>query len=55
MTKNDLRLVAEAFVRTSLGCGFTVEQLIRYVEKTRGNLELVQAIKKVSKKISLKT
>jgi hypothetical protein len=50
MTKQDLRLVAEAFVRTSLGCGFTVEQLIEYVEKTRGDAELVRAIKRAGKK-----
>jgi hypothetical protein len=49
MTQNDLRLVAQAFVQTTKDCGFTVEQLIRYVEQTRRSPELVQAIRKVAK------
>jgi hypothetical protein len=49
MTKKELALVADAYVRTSLGSGFTVDQLIDYVEQTKRSPELVQAIKMVRK------
>jgi hypothetical protein len=53
MTENDLHLVAGALLRTAVASGHTIEQLIEYVEQTRGSPELLQAIRKAarSKKI----
>jgi hypothetical protein len=54
MTQNDLPLVADAYVRTALGSGHTIEQLIEYFEQTRGDPELVLAIKRARQKYDRK-
>jgi hypothetical protein len=51
MTPNDMRLAADAFVRTAVDSGHTIEQLIEYFEQTKGDPELVRAIKRAGKKI----
>jgi hypothetical protein len=49
MTPNDMRLVAAAYVRTALGSGFTVDELIKYFEQTKGDPKLVRAIIKIAR------
>jgi hypothetical protein len=50
MTPNDMRLVADAYVRTALGSGHTIEQLIEYAERTAGrDAAWVRAIREIAR------
>jgi hypothetical protein len=50
MTQNDLHLVADAYVRTARGSGFTIQQLIEYAERTAGrDAAWVRAIREIAR------